>query len=575
MSKFPHVDKALGYANGVISGEILAGKYVRLACDRHIRDTGDAESDAFPYRFDYAKAERICRFIELLPHTKGKWAMKRQLIVLQPWQCFILCVLFGWLHKETGLRRFRKAYLEIPRKNGKSIIAAGVGLYMLAADGEFGAEVYSGATTEKQAWEVFRPAKNMAERTPEYLEAYGVAVNASNINIADNGSRFEPIIGKPGDGASPSCYIADEYHEHPDDTQVDTMETGMGAREQPLSLKITTAGSDIAGPCYAARRDATQMLERTVGNDELFSCIWSIDVEKKDSAGNIVEKGDDWTSEAALRKANPNYDVSVSGEWLKAQQREAINSSRKQNKFKTKHLNLWVTARAAWMNMVDWNNCADPTLRPEQFKGEACYGALDLASKLDIASYARVFRRDVDGLPHFYAFARNYLPTARAEDPERQNYQEWVHEGHLIATEGDMIDFNRIEKDVKSDHDALKIAELGFDPYNATQLTTNLGEYGIACIEVPQNVRHLSEPMKMLEAYVKSGQFHHDGNPVLAWAMSNITVKPDRNDNIYPGKERSESKIDPAVAVIIAMSRALSGEPVGSIYETRGPRVFG
>lgn len=555
-----HVEKASEYIKGVIAGDILACNYVRLACQRHLDNLKESKKATYPYRFDEAKAARVCKFIELLPHTKGKWALQRELIVLQPWQCFLLCVLFGWVHKKTGLRRFRKAYIEIPRKNGKSIKAAGVGLYMFAADGEHGAEVYAGATSEKQAWEVFRPAKQMAERTPDFLEAYGVAANASNLNIVGNGSRFEPVIGKPGDGASPSCAIVDEYHEHPDDTLVDTMATGMGAREQPLLFEVTTAGSDIAGPCYAQRLDAIRMLEGSVAADDLFACIWTLD------------EGDDWTTEAALRKANPNYDVSVSGEWLKAEQRNAINSSRKQNTFKTKHLNAWVTARAAWMNMEQWNACADaPPIA--WMKGEPLYVGLDLSSKLDITAVGRVFRREIEGVPHFYAYIRPYLPEAVAEEPEKQHYQGWVHDGHLTATEGDIIDYDHIEQDIREDDAEFNIVEVGFDPWGATQVCNNLAKDGITCVEVPQRVQHLSEPMKMIEAYVKSGQFHHDGNPVLNWAMSNLTVKPDRNENIFPGKDRPESKIDPAVAVIIAMSRALQGAEM-SVYESRGVRVF-
>jgi phage terminase large subunit-like protein len=208
---------------------------VRAAAKRHL---ADLKRKRFPYQFVPDKGARVCRFIEMLPHTKGQWAAKKQTIKLEPWQCFLVVVLFGWLRRSNGKRRFRAAYWEIPRKNGKSILAAGMGLYMLLADGEFGAEVYSGATTEKPAWEVFKPAKLMLQRNERMREKLGASVWAKALVVESNGSKFEPIIGDPGDGASPSCAIVDEYHEHQTPNLHDTMETGMGAREHPCSPSV-------------------------------------------------------------------------------------------------------------------------------------------------------------------------------------------------------------------------------------------------------------------------------------------------------------------------------------------------
>jgi phage terminase large subunit-like protein len=222
-------------------------------------------------------AEKAAKFIQLLPHTKGEWAFKRMPITLEAWQLFIVCCAFGWVQKGSKLRRFREVYTEIPRKNGKSAISAGVALYCFTCDNEFGAEVYSGATTEKQAWEVFRPARLMCKRTPLLVEAFGIEVNASNLNRPEDGARFEPLIGNPGDGASPHCAIVDEYHEHPTDSLYTTMLTGMGARRQPLMWAITTAGYNIEGPCYDKRREVIEMLNGTVPNEELFGVIYTVD----------------------------------------------------------------------------------------------------------------------------------------------------------------------------------------------------------------------------------------------------------------------------------------------------------
>ncbi|MCT6271156.1 terminase large subunit, partial [Escherichia coli] len=265
---YPNVNAANQYARDVVRGKIVACQFVIQACQRHLDDLMAEKSKSFRYRFDKDLAERAAKFIQLLPHTKGEWAFKRMPITLEPWQLFVICCAFGWVNKGTRLRRFREVYTEIPRKNGKSAISAGVALYCFACDNEFGAEVYSGATTEKQAWEVFRPARLMCKRTPMLTEAFGIEVNASNMNRPEDGARFEPLIGNPGDGSSPHCAVVDEYHEHATDALYTTMLTGMGARRQPLMWAITTAGYNIEGPCYDKRREVIEMLNGSVSGDK-------------------------------------------------------------------------------------------------------------------------------------------------------------------------------------------------------------------------------------------------------------------------------------------------------------------
>ncbi|EFN7957667.1 hypothetical protein ED664_18355 [Escherichia coli] len=369
---YPNVNAANQYARDVVRGKIVACQFVIQACQRHLDDLMAEKSKSFRYRFDKDLAERAAKFIQLLPHTKGEWAFKRMPITLEPWQLFVICCAFGWVNKGSRLRRFREVYTEIPRKNGKSAISAGVALYCFACDNEFGAEVYSGATTEKQAWEVFRPARLMCKRTPMLTEAFGIEVNASNMNRPEDGARFEPLIGNPGDGSSPHCAVVDEYHEHATDALYTTMLTGMGARRQPLMWAITTAGYNIEGPCYDKRREVIEMLNGSVPNDELFGIIYTVD------------EGDDWTDPQVLEKANPNIGVSVYREFLLSQQQRAKNNARLANVFKTKHLNIWVSARSAYFNLVSWQSCEDKSLTLEQFEGQPCILAFDLARKLDM-----------------------------------------------------------------------------------------------------------------------------------------------------------------------------------------------
>lgn len=554
-----YVDIANEYAERVLRGTVPACEYVKQAARRHLDDLAAASGgDDFPFVFDETAAIVACRIIELMPFTKGKWAREGRTIRMSDWQVFITACVFGWKRVRDGLRRYRIVYVEVPRKNGKSEWSAAVALYMFAADGEHGAEVYSGATTEKQAKIVFTAAQRMARKTEAFREAFGVEVMASNMSIPENGSKFEPLIGKPGDGASPSCAIVDEYHEHATDHLYDSMETGMGAREQPLMWVITTAGSDISGPCYELRSDVIRTLEGTLKNDELFGIIYTID------------KDDDWTSEEALIKANPNLGVSVDGDYLRRQIRDAVANSRRQNITKTKHLNVWVQAREAWMNMEAWNRQARE-MTEDEFAGEPCWMGLDLASKIDIASAVKVFRRGEE----WFVFGRHYLPEDRIEDVENRHYQKWLTDGHLQGTEGDIIDHDAIEADIAEDAERHKLLTVGYDPYNATQLAVNLTRRRIETLEIRQTAKFLSDPMKWIEALVLAGNLWHDGNAAMTWMMSNVVARVDANDNVFPRKERAENKIDGPVALIIAMNVAMRESASGpSVYQSRGIRTL-
>lgn len=546
---YPHVARAERYVADVLAGKVPAAKWLRLVCERHVRDRKRALLRSWSYMWDDGEAERVCQFAEQLPHVKGDWA--GELIHLEDWECFILCSLFGWIVKpgrpRAGLRRFREAYLEICRKNGKSMLAAIIGLYLWAMDGEAGAEVYSGATTEKQAWEVFRPAKLMLQQSPDLVEELGASVNAKSLVVESDYSRFEPVIGKPGDGASPSCAIVDEFHEHDTSDLVDTMKTGMLARSQPLLLKITTAGNNLASPCYDAHVNAKKVLEGALENDELFIVIYTID------------EGDDWADPSVLAKANPNLGISVSVEALMADQRQAVLNPIDQNRFRTKHLNVWCGAKTPWMPLHAWDLCGDDLLKEEEFAGEPFYAILDLASRDDIAAFGKLFHRDLNGLRHYYYFAKYYLPETAltTPGPNLALYRKWHAQGWLTITEGEEIDFDRIGADVLVAKNSFQLSELVFDPWRATQLAHQMQKQGAVCVEVRQTVQNISAPMKEVLSAVKGGRLHHDNNPVTKWMVSNVVAAPDAKDNIYPRKEKPHMKIDGAVTLIMGMARAM------------------
>lgn len=549
----PNIEKAMKWAREVLRGKVPACRYIHQAIQRHFEDLAASRTKGYPYKFDPGRAEKKLKLIQLLPHTKGEWAFKRQLVSLEPWQLFGLACTFGWVRKKTGYRRFRESYWEVPRKNGKSVIAAGVGISMFCADDEFGAEVYSGATTEKQAWEVFRPARLMIKRSPMLMEAAGIEVNASNINRPADSSRFEPMIGNPGDGASPSCAIVDEYHEHDSAALYETMLTGMGARRQPLMFIITTAGANIEGPCYDKRRQVVEMLEGVVPDEELFGWVWTID------------EGDDWTDPAVLAKANPNISISVYQEYLESQQQRAIRTARFTNTFKTKHLNVWTSAKTGFYNLESWRACEDRSLTLEQFEGQECILGFDLARKLDMNSMARLFWRVIDGRLHYYCVEPKFwVPedTVRDSDNQRmaERYQAWVNSGHMIETAGAEVDYREILAEGLEANRSCPVKESPIDPFGATGLSHDLEDEGLTPVVVTQNYTNMSAPMKELEAAIESGRFHHDGNPIMTWCISNVIGKnlPGNDDVVRPIKQGNDNKIDGAVALIMAIGRAMA-----------------
>lgn len=568
MATYSNVNAATKYARDVVAGKIPASRLTIATCQRHLDDLKKQKDPKFPFRFDKGLGERICKFIQLLPHTKGEWSKKplhQRRIVLEPWQLFAFSTLFGWIRKKSKLRRFREAYIEVPRKNGKSIIAAGVGLYCLCADNEAGAEVYCGASTEYQAWKVFQPARQIVKSLPQLSSRFAITSWAKKLTLPD-GSIFEPVIGDPGDGASPSLGIVDEFHEHDDSGLYDTMLTGMGSRLQGLMLAITTAGDNIAGPCYDMRERVEEMLTGVTDDDELFGLIYTIDKE------------DDWTTLNALKKANPNFGVSVYADYLQAQQQRAINRARFANKFKTRHLNVWVSAKDSFFNMESWKACEDKTLKLDKFEGWESILAFDLARKLDLTCMVRLFTQDIEGKRHYFCIAPVFwVPedTVWDSDNKKQSerYQAWVQQDVLTATDGAEIDYREVLSSAVESHLNNPCECSPIDPHGAANLSHQMMDQGLNPITITQNYANLSDPMKELEAAIESGRFHHDGNPLMTWCISNVIGKhiAGNDDVVRPIKQGADNKIDGAVALIMAVGRAMAPPDESnaeSIYDT-------
>jgi phage terminase large subunit-like protein len=549
------------YALDVVTGAIPASELTKLTYKRHLSNLERSQSDTkYPYLFnplledakgrEYRPGNRICAFGEKLCHTKGVW--KGRPIVLEPWQIAILVIAFGWISKDSGLRRFSEIYAEIPRKNGKSVLGAIIGLFMFLADGEGGPEIYSGATSQKQALEVFKPAWLMVKNDPELQEYYGMEVwgkkaDNGSLTIEQGAGKFEPLIGNPGDGSSPHCYLCDEYHEHPDDRQYDAMDTGMGARLQPMCTIITTAGTNLAGPCYSKRDQVVKILEGVEGfeNDDIFGIIYTID------------KGDDWTDLDVWKKANPNYGVSVFDHYMKKKLKAALQRVSKQAITRCKHLNQWMNAGSQFFDLQKLERCADTSLKIDDFLGCDMFGGLDVASKRDLASYVNLFRRKEDGAWHYYAFCNSYLPENAVKGEDKQHYQGWKEQGWLTVTGGARTDIQQIQDDMEADSKKYNWEKVGFDPHNAGQLAANLDKLQVKMVEVRQGVQSMSAPTKELDALIIDGKFHFDGNPILSWCLSNVCAKYDKKDNVFPYKEHENNKIDVAIALIMALALAL------------------
>ena len=545
-----HLQDAIKYAKDITQGVIPGCIYVRQACQRMLNDMDRQGTEGFPYHLDEEAANKICDFIELLPHIKGVWARQKQLLVLEPWQKFILCNVFGWLD-EAGNRRFKTSYEEVPRKNAKSTVTSGVGLYLMTVDGEPGAEIYSAATTEDQAKIVWKVAKAMIQRCEGIQREFGVAWNAKSIFRHDDESLFKPLTRDQGgnlDGLNIHGGLIDELHAHKTRDLFDVIETGTGSRTSPLIWLITTAGSNQAGICYEQRSYSIKILSGAVEDEEYFAIIYTID------------KDDDWTDPAVWAKANPNWEVSVNPDDMRRKARKAMQIASAQANFLTKHLNVWTNADTLWLDQNAWAKCGDPTLNIEDFWGADCYISLDLATTTDLVSKAYLFmeggEEDEDD-EEYYLFVRHYVPEEVVENSQNSQYKGWAIDGRFIVTDGNVTDFATIEEDVKTDAGDFHVLNCGYDPWQGQYLSNNLSDEGLVMVEVRQNVQTISPAMKWFEALVLSGRLHHEDCPVLNWMISNTVCHTDVKENVYPRKEMPQNKIDGVVASLMTITQVL------------------
>lgn len=549
MPSLDYTQKATRYINAVMTGKRPAGEHERLACQRQLDDLQRPASKKFPFRYDKAKAHRICAFAEKLTHVKGDKAGEK--IHLEDWQCFILTVIFGWVHIETGRRRYSKAYIEIGRGNGKSTLCSVICLYLLVADGEKGADVYSFATKKDQARIVFGDALAMARGNKDLRDAFGITCLTHSIVVIGTNSKFLPQSSDADtlDGLNTHGGIIDEFHAHKTRQVYDVVTSSIRKRSQPLLVFITTAGFILDGVCMDMRRLVSKILKKSVDDDRFFGIIYAPDID------------DDWRSDTAIIKANPNWQISVNPILVYQDRTEALNSTRAQKNYLTKTLNIWVNSDSQWLDMQRVRPCFDIEARtPEEagFKNQYVIYGLDLASKLDISAIIKLFwKMNSAGELEFFVFCDFYLPEDAINAPENSHYYGWAADGYLHGTPGTVTNLTEIQDFIIMDVEQYDTLSLAFDPMQATQMIQTMIQAGLPVVELHQNLKNLSEPMKQLQALIYARRIHFQKNPVMEWMLGNVVCHQDAKENIYPRKEKNDDKIDGAVALIMALNQAI------------------
>jgi phage terminase large subunit-like protein len=544
------VAEAIAYAEAVVAHQTPAGRLAQLACTRFLGDLATAEAGEGPWEFRADLVEAALLFAGQMPNIKGPAA--GQPLSLMAWQKLVFANIFGFVERGTTTRRFRQAVIYVPRGNGKTTLAAPVALYCTFVEGEGGAEGYAAAVTRDQARILFDAAQNMVRRSPGFRSAFGVGVGANAIFQESTASRFAPVSSdaKALDGLNVQAAVCDEIASHKTSEVYDVLLTAMGKRSQPLLLSISTATGNSTGIGKQLWDYATRVLEGTQEDERLFALIFTADPE------------DDPWEEATWIKANPSWGQAVQPDAIRAIMRQARNNPAQEAAARTRHLNIWVGADEALFSTRGWREAANPSLALESFEGQDCHLGLDLASRTDLAALAIVFpERDLaTGKATYTAFARCYLNEAAVMEARNPSYPGWAADGYLTITPGNETDFDAIESDIRDLCERFRVVSIGFDPWQSAQMAQRLRAEGVTMLEFRATTQNFSPAILELDAAMRAARLRHDGNPVLEWCVGNVVGKVDRRGNVYPTKQRPEQKIDAAVALMMAVGRAMTSD---------------
>ena len=541
------------YAMDIIEGRRVTGQSERQACARHLADLIRQDSDDFPWIFDEEKANRIYRWFERnCRHVEGTQA--GQFISLLPFQQFDLGVIFGWVHKTTGLRRFEKAYIQEARKNAKTTILAGIALYLMVGDKEESPRVYCAAVDKAQARILYESAMAMARKSTDISKR--LQIRDYKISHKTRGGQLSALSKdtKNKDGLNPSGAIIDEYHAHPTSEIYDLIWSAWGQRSQALMTIITTAGFDTESPCYREYEYCKNILTGDATNERYFVMIRELD------------PGDNEHDPANWIKSNPLRACTPEGLAKLREQHDEAHGSRNPAKIRSwrvKNLNIWVHgSEASYMGdyMGLWDGLA---VSRDEFarltKDLPCLVGIDLSKRIDLTADGHVFALP-DG--RVAVCAMGFMPEesiARHISTDKREYREWVADGWMISTPGAITDYNRVQthiQDMELER-GWKPHEIGFDPYNATHFATEMQDDGYTCVEIRQGVQTLSEPTKLFRDLVVDGKLVHDGSPLLRWCVANAVQQQDSNENIKITKKNASDtkRIDLLAAILNALVR--------------------
>ncbi len=506
------------------------------------------------FYFDKEAASKAINFIELFcTHTKGELAGKP--LLLEDWQKKIIGDLFGW-KQENGLRKYRTAFIEVGRKNGKSTLCAAIGLYMLFSDEEKGSEIFSAAGDRAQAGIVFEIAKQMILSNKELTKRAKVFRNS--ITNESKGNFYQAISSdsKTKHGFNANCIIFDELHTQPNRSLWDVLTTSTGARRQPLCIAITTAGYDRQSICWEIYNYAKQVQDNIIEDESFYSAIYEAEME------------DDITDEKVWKKANPNYGISLRKEYMERESQRAVDVPSYQNTFKRLMLNIWTDSQTAWIGPKEWEAC-EGEIDLEKLKGKNVWCGLDLASTRDISALVLLFKEDEKFivLPFFFIPEEN---AKKRSERDKVDYMTWGNQGHIIFTSGDVADYNFIKKKIMDLGMEYNIQSIAYDRWNASQLVIDLTNEGVPMSSFGQGFLSMSAPTKELEKVILGEQIIHNGNPVMSWMLSNIALQEDPAGNIKPNKAKSSEKIDGVVALVMSLGEHMTGEDINSVYDDRG-----
>ena len=513
--------------------------------------------------YDSERADRVVQFINQLRHTKGEWYNKP--FQLLPWQENIIRNLFGII-KPNGYRQLTTAYVEIAKKQGKTELGAALALYMLCADGEHGAEVYSCAADRAQASLIYNVAVDMISLCPSLKRRLKVIASQKRIIYPAMNSFYQVLSSEAYSkhGINPTAVLFDETHVANREMMNVMLHGASDARKQPLNFLITTAGNDLNSIGYELHQKAVDVLEDRKIDPTFYPVIYAAD------------ENDDWTDPEVWKKANPSLGVTVDIEKMKIACENARQNPAEENLYKQLRLCIWVKQSIRWMPMHKWDECAFP-VSVDTLQGRECYGGLDLSSTTDITAFVLVFPpRDeterYEILPFFWLPEETLSLRVRRDHVP---YDVWEQQGYVRTTEGNVVHYGFIESFIEELGTKYNIKEIAFDRWGAVQMVQNLEGMGFTVVPFGQGYKDMSPPSKELMKLTLEKKLAHGGNPVLRWMMDNIFIKTDPAGNIKPDKEKSTEKIDGAVALIMALDRAIRHkDDGGSVYDDRGILVL-